>query len=162
MVYQWSGFKYPVPAQSIGEEIERLESENGALTKELIVDAARPEDSVMHKIFEWRDDVAAERWRCQQAKQMLSSLHIVVQEATETRQEPITVRAYVNTEREDGRTRAVYFSTSRAMQPDSDTRDIVIANAKRELAEFEKKYRSLTELLEVFTAIDAFLERRPA
>lgn len=158
MVYQWSGFKYPVSAQKIGEEIERIEAENGSVTKELVVDAARPEESVMHKIFEWRDDVAAEKWRCQQAKQMLSSLHVVVQESTEAQPKAITVRAYVNTELEDGRKKATYFSVVRAMQPNTETRDNVIANAMRELEEFNKKYRTISELKDIIAAIDRFLE----
>ena len=112
----------------------------------------------MHKIFEWRDDVAAEKWRCQQAKQMLSSLHIVVLKSTEAQPKTTTVRAYVNTELEDGRKNATYLSVVRAMQPNTETRDNVIANAMRELEEFNKKYRTISELKDIIVAIDRFLE----
>ena len=156
MVYQWSGYSYKVPAQKVGEELERLEAENGSVTKEMVVDAARPEDSVMHRIFEWNDAKAGEMWRRQQAKVMLSSLHIVV-ETQDEQQEPqtITIRAYSNIEEDNSRFKARYINTTTAL---INERDRLVKNAERELEEFSRKYRTLTEFADIIAAIDEWKE----
>ena len=51
MVYSYKGFNFPVPAQVAGEEIEKIERQYGAATKENILDSARSEDSPLHPIF---------------------------------------------------------------------------------------------------------------
>lgn len=158
MVYQWSGYSYKVPAQVVGDELEQIEARNGAITKEIIVDAARPKDSVLHRIFEWDDAIAGENWRKQQAKMMLSALHIIVETKDENEQpQNISVRAYANATDEGTKRTAVYVFTPHAMGQ-SDTRDTIIANAKRELAEFANKYRIYSEFGAVIAAIDAIEE----
>lgn len=155
MVYQWSGFSYKVSAQKVGEELEKLEDEHGSLSKEMIVDAARPEASVMHKLFEWNDSIAGEKWRQQQAKTMLSCLHIVVEQSTPDKEfERFTVRAYVNSETDDSRTKGAYISVTDALQQNAPTRETIISNARRELSEFKKKYSTYTEFADVIAAIE--------
>lgn len=158
MVYQWSGFSYKVPAQKVGEELERLEAENGKITKEMVVDAARPEDSVMHNIFEWNDSKAAEMWRGQQAKMMLSSLHIIVKTQDEKPQQ-ISIRAYSNVKDDDSRIKAEYINTPSAI---NNERDVLLKNAMRELEEFTRKYRMLTEFADIIAAIDKWKDEKLA
>ena len=68
-----TGFRCSVKAEVAGEVMQRLESE-GRLTPANLVDEARPEESPMHKAFEWDDAKAAENYRRQQATQMMSSV----------------------------------------------------------------------------------------
>jgi hypothetical protein len=44
-------------------ELERLAAEHGELTEQLIVDAARSPDSLLHSLFEWDDAKAAAKHR---------------------------------------------------------------------------------------------------
>ena len=67
MIYKWKvAGLMPVDAQTAGEELNRIYTKNGALNPADIVDESRPEDAPLHDCFEWRDDVAAEKYREQQ------------------------------------------------------------------------------------------------
>lgn len=75
------------------KELERLtDINNGDLTPDIVLDAARPETSPLHKHFEWDDSVAAEAWRKNQARTLIQSykLHIVDERGERT------VRYYTN------------------------------------------------------------------
>ena len=56
------------------KELARIRKEEGTLTPEAVVDAARPEDAPLHEEFEWNDSEAAEKYRRQQARTMIRCL----------------------------------------------------------------------------------------
>ena len=71
--YSWGdGWSPNLDANIVGGVVEKIEAEHGAVTKELLLEESRPEDSATHSIFEWDNDKAAESWRLQQAKQQLT------------------------------------------------------------------------------------------
>lgn len=71
-----------VDAERIGPELIRLKNENGGvLTKNLILESATEEDSVLHSDFEWDDETAAQKHRLDQAGYMLRSIMIVWDES---------------------------------------------------------------------------------
>lgn len=79
-------------AQVVGEELERLCAANaGVLDAKLVVDDARDEASPLHPAFEWDDELAAERWRLDQARGLARGLTVKVVEKSDA--EP--VRAFV-------------------------------------------------------------------
>ena len=111
-----------------------------------IVEAARDESSELHKCFEWRDEVAAEKYREHQARMIITQLVVRTETSDNT---PVSVRVIssangVNT----------YVPTKMLIKSDSDYADL-LARAKRELQTFQQKYSTLSELQEIFTAIDA-------
>lgn len=53
MVYQYKVPYARVSAQTAGEELARIEKENGSLTPELVVDESRREEAPLHPVFEW-------------------------------------------------------------------------------------------------------------
>lgn len=59
--------------------ITSLENRRGRLTPGQVVEAARPEDSILHGYFEWEDSIAAESWRRVQARELIKRVKIVVQ-----------------------------------------------------------------------------------
>lgn len=141
MVYEWTvkGI-YKTDANIAGKVCEELSNTVG-LTKKNLVDASRSEDAPLHNEFEWRDDIAAERYREVQASKIIRSL-VVRQEAISA--EP--VRAY--------------FKIANTFEP---IESIIISPAKttsllemalRELNSFRMKYSTLSELAVVFHAID--------
>lgn len=153
MVYQWSGFGFPVPAQNVGEELEKLEAENGSLTKENIVDAARPETSVLHKLFEWDDQKAGEQWRKHQAKNMLSCLHIVVNKNLEGgKPQTVSIRAYTNVAIDDSKTPARYVFTIKGIA--EDEKATILANVAQEIEDFIRKYRTYEELADLIVTLE--------
>lgn len=66
-----------VSAQEAGEELQRIREERGRLTPATVVDESRPEDAVLHPVFEWRDPVAAEQWREHQAATLIKRVRVV-------------------------------------------------------------------------------------
>ena len=68
-----------VSAEVAAPVLEGLANEN-RLTAANLVDVSRPEDAPLHPEFEWRDDVAAERWREEQARQIIRCIRVVSEE----------------------------------------------------------------------------------
>lgn len=159
MVYKYSGFNFKLPAQTVGEKLEEVERKYGSVTSANFLNESRPEDSSTHSLFEWDDSIAAEEWRLHTAKKIIGSVKIVVPTPTNPEQSVI-VRAWVNKEVDDNRTKAAYVSFSRAMDMGQENtyRAIVISNAKRELAEFANKYRTYVEFAGVIAEIDKLKE----
>lgn len=59
--------------------IKSLEDRRGRLTPEQIVNEARAKDSPIHHFFTWDDSEAAEKWRIEEARELLKRIKIVVQ-----------------------------------------------------------------------------------
>lgn len=69
-----------VDAQAVGEELERIRSENdGKLLPQDVVEESRSEDAVLHPAFEWIDAVAAEEYRLNQARTLIRSVRVVTE-----------------------------------------------------------------------------------
>lgn len=124
-------------AAKVCEELER----EGNLNAKALVDASRDENAPLHDMFEWDDAIAAEKYREEQAKKIIRSIELVIED------KPMNFRAFSSIAPK------VYQSTQSAMSRD-DTRMILLNNAKTELQAFKRKYSTLKELSEVFEAID--------
>lgn len=84
MKFQYKpGSRYSVPAEVVGKELETIKGE-GRLTPGAVVDAARPEDSPLHKLFEWDDAKAAEAHRLSQARGLIRCVQVVVESSEPT------------------------------------------------------------------------------
>lgn len=147
--YKWVGRQFPVNANIVGQEVEKIEQANGFVTAELFVDAARPVTSPLHNLLEWDDPKAAEAFRKQQASKILCALTIKNVQGRE-------VRAYVNVAPgapDPVRRTGTFINTSDAFS-DKNKRAIVLQVALRELNELKQKYKELTELNNIFVAIE--------
>lgn len=152
-------YKYKIPelyksskvsAQTVGEVFERLEERDGLLTKESVLEEARPEDSELHPIFEWNDTVAAEKYRLTQSAQLIRSLVVI---SEETKPSPFV--AYVNVS--PGKKRSSFININAAMEK-AESRQTVLNNALAELTEIQNKYNSLQELAELFRELEKVKE----
>ena len=150
--YSWQNFNFPVPAEIVGKECEKIEKENGILTTGALVDSARDESSEIHGLFEWDDKIAGEQWRNNQARVILSCLRVTVQ--SEESDTPKKVRAFVNTNPE--RSKGVYMNIESAMN-DFESRQGVLIRAKRELNAFLDKYQGIRELDDIVNTIKSYL-----
>ena len=61
-------------------EMESIRIEKGQLTADLLLEKARDGSNVLHSAFEWRDGIAAEKYRLGQARQMIKSIEIVYED----------------------------------------------------------------------------------
>lgn len=59
-------------------ELERIENVYGGLTAQSVLEAASPEDSILHVLFEWDDSEAAKQYRLQQARTILNNIEVQI------------------------------------------------------------------------------------
>lgn len=148
--YSWSGPKRAVSAEKVAKHIEQLEKQYGEVSSEIFLESARSESSEMHKLFEWDDKKAAEKYRIQQATQIIASIRVTV---VSEEQEPVITRAYVQYEpRKSG------YVSIRAAMDDAEKKGSVMAQARKELKWFTEKYKSFEELSDVIEAIENFMK----
>jgi len=144
MSVSWNGFRFSADAEKCYREIQSLES----ITPANIVDYARNEETELHKCFQWDDSIAAENWRKQQARIIVSSLVVTVEKTTAGSQKYRLIQHDDSTKEY----KPVVF-TVRNM----DEYGRLLAQAKRELRSFKERYKSITELSEVIEQIEIAL-----
>lgn len=86
--YQWiqKGFAKGIDPDEAIKELERIESQYGALTPEHILDAAKPQDSIFHPLFTWDNKEAARLYRLQEARHLLNNIEVrVIHDGSERR-----------------------------------------------------------------------------
>lgn len=140
--YQFKkGAHIRVNADVAGQVCEQLEQTVG-LTAKNLVDASRNKDAPLHSAFEWRDDIAAEAYREQQARHIINCLCLRRENGEEQ-----PVRMFFKT------TDVVYESLPVILK-NEDKHATLLRNALRELSWFKQKYQQLTELQPLFEVIE--------
>ena len=129
-----------VDAQKVAEEIWALG--DNPKTEE-ILDMAKGTDKEIHKLIEWDDGVAAEKYRIHQIRHIQHNLQVV--EIGLNKNEPakkldVPVRMFYNLNGEKG-----YRPTPLIIQ-DEDLHTKLLRTAKNELEAFINKYQILTDL----------------
>lgn len=127
--------------QKVAGELKTLGDE---ITPDQIVDAARDASTELHKCFEWDNDVAAEKWRKHQARQLLCFL--VIREE-EPKPDTVPVRVYYKID--DGGYKHCERVFTRA-----DEYQNLLQTALAELRAFKMKYARLQELSEILALIE--------
>lgn len=121
-------------AQVLGKILESL---GNTPTPKQLVDAARPVKSPIHKLFEWDDTKAAERFRIYQARNHINHIEVeIVHEGKST-----FTKAYhsviVETENE-GKERA--YKSVAAVRSNKEYAEQVVENARDELRYWRTRY----------------------
>lgn len=146
MVYQWKmPGVVPVDAQVAGEELQRIYSERGVLEPATVVEESRNESAPLHGCFEWNDEVAAEKYREDQARFIIRTI-TVKSEPTNTI--PTEVRAFVSVQRE--------YKPIEVVVENEDLMSALLKTAAEELTAFKRKYNKIEQLKDVIEAIGRF------
>lgn len=126
-------------AEVVGPELERLAGEHGGrITAAVVLEAAAGAESPLRPFFEWDDSRAAHKYRIDQARHLIRSICVVVEDAsgeTDVRALHLVV--------EDGE--AAYAPIDDIIAS-KDLLDQLLATAKRELEAWSNKHRSLRRL----------------
>lgn len=150
MVYQWKPKSMiKADANSAGKMCEQLENTIG-LTPENLLDANRAKDSPLHNEFEWDDSIAAEKYRINQAGHIIRSLCVKIETVEKSNPEP--VRAFFKLD-----TAESYESTTVIVKSISKY-DELMAQARKELEAYLKKYSQIAELEPVRIFAVSFLQ----
>ena len=132
------------------KELRQLRAKNkhGDLVAEEVVAFAEDETTALHSRFEWDDSVAGHNYRLVQARNII---RVVVEYEPHTDQQ---FRAYVSLESTRTRPGGGYGPTRRILG-NEETKSELLDMALKELNRAKEKYATLTELADVFAAIDA-------
>lgn len=149
--------KYKADPELAYSEINSLES----ITPQNVVDLARNEDSVIHNDFEWDDEVAGEKYRVMQARDMLRSFVLIRDEEPTQPEENNGTKFSIEEPHPVGKLRALH-NTSNSCEyapieyfiENKYEYQILLGKAIAELEAFKRRYAMIAELEEVFNAIN--------
>lgn len=146
MVYEWKTASYiKADANVAGKQCEELEKAGG-LTPKRLLDANRDENAPLHNEFEWRDSVAAEKYRENQARHIIACLCVRTETTSGEQSEP--VRAFLTTTLEPE------YKSLNVILRSADSHYAMLATALKELKAFQRKYRLLSELKPLFDVME--------
>lgn len=146
IINSWKINKFPVSADVAKAEFDRIYEKYGELDKKTIVDESRDERAVLHSCFEWDDAIAAEKYRQEQASDMVQCL--VTVEKSDGAENPIVVRAFVKTTEK--------YEPIRVAIQSNEKRAVLLQDALNDVRWFRNKHGQLKELAKVFDAMEAF------
>jgi hypothetical protein len=124
-------------------ELDRIYSEHGRLTADLVVAAARPKRHPLHKmVFDRSVDEAAEAWYREKARDLIRSVRVVYKDEDKTGPER-SVRKFHAVRDETG----WHYETIEKIGADPFLTRLLLATAEREWRELLKRYSHLEEFI---------------
>lgn len=124
--------------QKIGEALAVVaQKNNGRLTPDAVVEAARESRSVLHRHFEWDNKIAAEAYRLDQARSLVRAIHCENADIDSG-----VSRAFLSIKDKEGTS---YRSIDEVLAS-HDLQQRVLAQAERDLIAFESRYRDLEDI----------------
>ena len=155
------GFVLKTNPQIVGEVCQGLE-QGGKLTPKNLVDASRDVNAPLHNEFEWRDGVAAEKYREVQAGYIIRSVVVKISQlpitVTQMKlkltdvKEP-TVRFFHATERDNS------YDSIETVSNNDEKRIALLKDCFKDIAAFKEKYNVLRSVLpKLFQSIDETME----
>ena len=143
------------PPEVTGKVCQEIIDKEGVVTPEKLVDVSRPVTAPLHDEFEWNNNVAAEKYRCEQARQIIKNIvRIEIEE-----EEPTEVKCWVNSDRAFVPTdeKLHHYVTIDTAMADLNWRKNLIEAAKRDMRSFIVKYKRLNELASIIDNMTDFL-----
>lgn len=131
--------------QEIGEAIEALADK----TPKAIVDNARDPESPLHRHFEWNDAAAAEKWRHQQARLIISCIISI-----DGNNEP--ERAFHSITDKAG----TAYHSIQEIRSSGDLQEKLLAAAERDLDAYTTRYRVLKDICAIVETAKKVIKAR--
>lgn len=130
---------YKVPAEDAGRELDRIREKRGTLNAEDVVEESRDKGSVLHDIFEWDNEKAADSWRIEQARGLIRNITVSIT----TEKQEVCLRAFhcVAMEKDGPRS----YVPLNVVCADKDAYASLLENCKRDAQNFIRKYDMLKE-----------------
>lgn len=152
MKHIWKdGYVYASRAnpEVVAKRIRSLIQKHGdIITPEIIVEDAKSVNSPLHNLFEWDDTEAAIKYRERQARDLLVSIRVLIDDNEENSQ---PIRAFVNIIDEEAG--SGYIDSIRAVAID-EYREQLLMRALREINAWISRYNEFQELAELQKAIN--------
>ena len=137
------------------EQLEKIRLENGGVLRPRdVVDTARDKKSPLHDYFTWDDSHAAELYRLEQARVIIRCAVTIIP----NKNEGVTVRAYTSLY-DDRKVEGGGYRLTVDILSDEDRRTALVRQALSEARAWEEKYKTLRELIPVFSAMKKVREK---
>ena len=137
----------------VAEKLAELANKNGGrLTPNVVLEEAKDRDSVLHNLFEWDDTLAAHQHRIYQARQIITSVRVVI--TTENRK--ISTVYYVR-DPEAEPTEQGYVSIDR-LKTDKDLAKESIVMEFSRASSYLQRAKAHAQALNMNDEIDALIE----
>ena len=142
IIAEWKMPIFKADAQKCAEEIMTL---GDKITPDEVLEKARDENTELHKCFEWDDNVAAEKFRKIQARDVIR--FIVIKEEKKPEDRP-QIKVFHVTEKTGG------YKPIEFIVKHEDEYKALLERAWAELRALKAKYSMLEELREIMELID--------
>lgn len=121
-------------AEAIGREFEKIRASGRALTAETVLAVAADARSVLHKYVTWDDRAAAHQYRLEQARGLLRSIEIIVEDKGKRGQ----LRAFYSVRDVDGQRS---YQPAEYVFANAETSDQIIREAKQQLESWMARFK---------------------
>ena len=138
-------------AEDVGNELARINDKHGELTPAQIVEESKPKKALLHDVFEWNDQVAAEEYRIHQARLVVNCVTVVDENLPKTKPVQAFVSITVMNENEENERR---YIPAREVTSNPKLLEQHLDHLKRRLKNIRIEHAAFTELAEVWHAID--------
>ena len=148
---KWGNHSFKGDAKKVYLEIRSIGDE--VKPEQMVNYAKEHTDSELHKCFTWDNDIAADKWRLEEARLIHRNLMIEYKKEDDKNAKPVQVRA---TYRTDTSPSAGYKPTVVIMKSPDEYAGLLYV-AKTELKAFQRKYSilsNISELKPIFDLID--------
>lgn len=130
--------------------LQTVYDDNGRLTPQLVVDAARPKRHPLHNRFEWNNAVAGEAWRVHQAHELIQSVRVTYRDATET-DVGASGRAFIAVPVDSGN-RIYVYEPAEVVALDPMKRTLVLHEMERGWQDLKRRYGDFSEFVDMVRA----------
>jgi hypothetical protein len=125
----------------LASEIKAIRDRHGKLTPKLVLDTARDASHPLHSRFEWRDGLAAEKYRLIQAQELIASVRLT----------------FVDSKGENRSARRYYaIRAADADEFDYDDVEEVMADRFRRKLLLNEMQRRIDELVQQYGVLEEF------
>lgn len=134
----------------VREELRKIEEANNGILRpvDVVTYARKNKRSALHGEFTWDNNKAAEEYRLWQARQVIR-VHVEV-----IKPDTKPIRAFVSLIGDRANPGGGYRAIN-AVLSNKEQREQLVEQATREFKALRQKWKNLTELADIFAAIDA-------
>lgn len=134
--FSWKSVGFCGDAQRVGEELELIESKQEVSNRNVLEYARKNHNSELYKCFEWDDTIAGEKYRLNQASNLISSISFVIEEEPVKKQK---VYFSIKTDEKESRK----FKNIKDILEDDEDYKALLNKAKTEFETCKNNYDSL-------------------
>lgn len=133
---------------NLRDALLEIRDEQGALTPQGVVDAARPKTHPLHNRFEWDNRVAGESYRRVQAQELIRTVRVSYKPADEDTPER-SVRAFHAIRTEASNNGGYAYDPVEEIIDDPLRRQMLLRDMEREWQALKRRYMEFTEFVDM-------------